>query len=82
MIHSQVQQPYPYSTDCGVMQRRAGLGFAATWSLDVRPVRAKDVQDLAESRNWMEPYDMNDMNSGGGLMIGHMSSGVTSDIRV
>lgn len=63
------------------MQRRAGLGFAATWSLDVRPVRAKDVQDLAESRNWMEPYDMK-VNSGGGLMIGLISSGVTSDIRV
>lgn len=36
----------------------AGLGFAAMGSLDLRPVRAEDVRDLAESLNWMEPYDM------------------------
>lgn len=35
-----------------------GLGFAAMGSLDLRLVQAENMQDLAESLNWIEPYDM------------------------
>lgn len=36
----------------------AGLGFAAMGGWDLKPVRVKHVWGLAESLNWIEPYDM------------------------
>lgn len=82
VIQSQDQQPYPYSTNCGVMQGEkdgmkdtwagmnlghwAGLSFAAISSLDLRLVPAEDVRDLVQFLNWMEPHDMK-VYSGAGL---------------